>query len=150
ADFFYHFRSDARYLFELLGRHLAELLHRGDTALDKLLNGLVADSHYFADRRAAGHQLLHLRFNFLAFLFLALDVDAPADQFRGQPHILPLLADSERKLIVIDDHFKMFRGTVEQHHAVDLGGTQRIGGKGRGVLIVFDDIDLLSAQLAND
>ena len=50
---------------------------------------------------------LHLLLDFLALLFLALDVDLPAQQLGRQAHVLALLADGQRKLRVVDDHFKL-------------------------------------------
>ena len=49
----------------------------------------------------------HLLLDFLPLLFLALDVDLPAEQLGGQTDVLALLADSQRKLAVIDDDFEM-------------------------------------------
>src|SRR6185436_7037768 len=43
-----------------------------------------------------------LRFDLAALLSLALDVDAPAGQLGREPHVLPLLADRERQLLVLD------------------------------------------------
>ena len=37
--------------------------------------------------------------------FFTLDIDFPADQFRRQANVLPPLADGERELQIVDDHF---------------------------------------------
>ena len=47
----------------------------------------------------------HRDSHFLALLFLALDIDLPAEQFGCQAHVLALLADGERELRIVDDHF---------------------------------------------
>jgi hypothetical protein len=68
----------------------------------------------------------HLRFDFAALFFLALDVDVPADQLAGQPHVLALLADRERQLRIFDDHFEALFFRVDDLHARDFRGAQRL------------------------
>ena len=91
-----------------------------------------------------------MRFHFLALLFFALDVDAPAQQLRGQTHVLPLLADGERELRVVDHHFHVLAGAVDHGYARDLRGAQRVRREDHGIVAKFDNVDLLAAQLTND
>ena len=71
--------------------------------LRQFLRQAVIDQH--RHRRARHHQRGHLRFHFLPLLFFALDIDLPAEQLGRQAHVLPLLADGERELRIVDDHF---------------------------------------------
>src|SRR5881628_1600712 len=50
-------------------------------------------------------ELAELRLDLAALLLLALDVDPPAGELGRQPDILALLADGERELLVLDNHF---------------------------------------------
>ena len=57
--------------------------------------------------------LIDLAFDFGALFFLALDVNAPADQFRCQPDVLPFLPDGERQLAVFNHHLHDLFGVIE-------------------------------------
>ena len=73
---------------------------------------------------------LHLLLDFLALLLFALDVDLPAQQLGRQADVLSLLADGERELGVVDDHFELLFGQVGDGNAADLGRLQGLLGKG--------------------
>ena len=66
-----------------------------------------------------------------ALLFFALDVDLPAGQLRREPDVLPLLADRERQLLVLDDHFHHLLGVVHDRDALHLGRADRVGDEQR-------------------
>ena len=91
-----------------------------------------------------------MRFHFLALFFFALDIDPPAQQLRGEPHVLPLLADGERELRVVDDHFHVLAERIDDGDARNLRGTQRVRREAHRIVAKFDDVDLLAAQFAND
>src|ERR1019366_7036832 len=98
----------------------------------------------------AGGKLLDGVLHFLAFFFLALDIDLPAQQFGREAHVLPLLANGERKLGIVDNHFHVMVGGVDNGHPADLGGAEGVGGKLHRVLGKFDDVDFFAAQFADD
>ena len=85
----------------------------------------------------------------VAHLRLRVDVDAPARELRGEPHVLPLLAYSQRQLFVGDDELHRVRLGVDEH-ARDLGRRDRVAHKARRVRIPRHDVDLLAAQLLHD
>src|SRR5207249_790971 len=72
-------------------------------------------------------ELAKLCFDFAALLFLALDVDAPAGELRGQPHVLAFLADRQRQLFVFDDDFHDPLFVIDDRHALHLCRAQRVG-----------------------
>src|SRR5262249_8802054 len=92
----------------------------------------------------------HFRFNFAALLFLALDVDVPADELAGQPNVLAFLADGQRELRILDDHFQLVIFGIGNLDARDLGRAQRFLLEGHGFFAVRDDVDFLAAQFADD
>ena len=104
-----------------------------------LLDGLRPHALEFRKRRAGSGQRRHLGFDFLALLFLALDVHIPADELAGQADILTLLADRQRQLRILDDDFKVPRFGVNDLDARDLRGAQRFLRKGDGIFGVGDD-----------
>ena len=59
--------------------------------LEQLVGQPIIDEH--GNRRARRYQCGHLRLHFLPLLFLALNVDSPAQQLGRQAHVLPLLAN---------------------------------------------------------
>ena len=77
---------------------------------------------------------LHLLLDLLALLLFALDVDLPAQQLGRQAHVLALLADGQRKLRVIDDHFQLLFGEIGNRNAAHLGRLQSLLGKGRDLV----------------
>src|SRR5207248_7352371 len=83
-------------------------------------------------------------------LFLALDVDAPAGQLRRQPHVLSLLADRQRELLVLDDDLHHAVRVVDDRDALHLRGTQRVGDEHDWIVGPFDDVDLLAPKLPDD
>src|SRR5690606_3057995 len=70
----------------------------------------------------------------------------PAAQPRRQPGVLPLLADSQRQL-VIRYHGAGGLLLVVQEHLHDLGRAQRVGHEAGRVRRPLDDVDLLAPQL---
>ena len=124
--------ADARDLFQLLRRHVGQRLDRRDAGSHQLLDDRLAQlGHLFDRRRRTAAQRLHLLLDLLALLFLALDVDLPAQQLRGQTHILPLLADGQRELCVVDDDLQLLFGQIGDADAAHLGRLQRLLGEGR-------------------
>src|SRR5260221_8411713 len=130
-------------------RPVRHALRRG---FRRLLGSAFRCGCLFAFRRCAlgGHAFRRLRFDFLALLFLALDVDAPAHELGGQADVLALLADGEAQLLVLDHDLHDPLLLVEDADAAHLGRRERVDHEGGGVVVPFDDVDLLAAQLADD
>jgi hypothetical protein len=84
----------------------------------------------------------------LRFLGLRQDIDVPAGELRGEPHVLTAPPDRERKLLVGDYHLDPLRLLVE-HDLDDLGRLKRVHDEGRAVVGPRDDVDLLALKLAH-
>ena len=82
-------------------------------------------------RRRAALEVAELLLDLAALLFLALDVDLPACQLRRETDVLPLLADRERQLLVLDDHFHHLLGVVHDRDALHLRRADRVGDEER-------------------
>ena len=150
ADFFHRLGADPGDGLQLLGGHVRERLDRGHPRLFQFLDEAFAHLGDILDRGGCGaDQRAHLLLDFLALLFLALDVDLPAQQLGRQPDILPLLADGQRELAVVHDHFQVLVAGIEHGDAADLGGLQCLLRKRDRVPVVFDDVDFLAAQFAD-
>src|SRR5579875_3950021 len=67
------------------------------------------------DPLALGPLLSGISGLFLFELALALDVDSPAREPRGQAGVLPFLADCQRELVIAHDHRSGPRLLVEPH-----------------------------------
>ena len=93
---------------------------------------------------------MHLALDFGTLFFFTLDVNAPADELRSKPNILPLLADGKRQLTVLDDHFHDLFVAFDYRYTADLRRTYCIRGERNDVIIPLNDIDLLAAQFSND
>src|SRR5579863_170543 len=149
---FHHGRADVRNFFQLLRRHAAQLFDGRNSRLDQLLGQFVAqaivDEH--GDRRSRNSQRGHGGFDLLPLLFLALDVDLPPEKLSRQTHVLPLLANGERELRIVNDYFHVFLGRIDDRDTADLGRTQSMRREGHRVVGELDDIDLLAPQLADD
>ena len=68
----------------------------------------------------------------LGFFLLGQDVDVPAGELRGEPHVLAAPADRERELLVGHHDLDALAVLVE-HHLGDFGRLQRVDDEGRGV-----------------
>ena len=66
----------------------------------------------------------------LRFLGLGQDVDVPAGELRGEPHVLAAAADGERELVVRHDDLDAV-GVLVEHDLGDLGRLQRVDDEGR-------------------
>ena len=151
TDLFQCLFPDSWNFFQLLGRHVGQCFDRGDAGNYQLLNDLFAQFGHLLNwgRRATTH-CLHLLFDFLALLFLALDVDLPTQQFGGQAHVLALFADGQGKLGIVDDHFDLLFSEVRNTYSAYLGRLEGFFGERGDFFAVLDDVDFLAAQLAND
>src|SRR5580704_17667641 len=136
---------------KLLRRPIRQRFDRGYTGSAELLDQPITQARNILKRsRSLRSHRGHLLLDFLPLLFFALDVDLPAEQLRRQPNVLSLFADGKRELAVIDNNFKMLFAAVNHSHAADFGRLQRLLGKRDGIFMEFDDVDLLSAQFADD
>ncbi len=90
----------------------------------------VVDVERVDEHLAAAAELLGAA---LGFLGLGQDVDVPAGELRGEPHVLAAPADREAELIVGDDDLDASLLLVH-HHLGDFGRGQRVDDEGRGVL----------------
>src|SRR5262249_38979856 len=109
--------------------------HRGATA-GEVLRALFA--------AAEGSLGLGLR-----ELGVALNVDLPARETRGEASVHALLADRECELVVGDDDGRLARVVVEIHLA-DPRGRERLRDEPRRLGVPRDDVDLLAAELGHD
>ena len=136
----------------MLGRHGTQPLDGADAGLEQFLRHGIAHSivQQNGNRGSGRHQGGHLRLHFLALLFLALDVDLPAQQFGREAHILALLADGKGELRIVDDDLHVLLERIDDHNPADLGRTKGMGGKDHWVVGILDDVDLFAAQFAND
>src|SRR6266436_1738810 len=151
TDFFHRFGANSLNRLELLGRHIRQGLHGGDPGRAQLFDQPFAQAgHILEWSRSLLDQRRHLLFHFLPLLFLALDVDLPAQQLGRQPDVLPLLANGQRQLGVVHHHFEVLLGLVDHGHAADFGRLQSLLRKRHGILVILDDVDLLAAQFADD
>src|SRR5204863_8836367 len=135
-----------------------ELLLRRDPAILRAAKRRVrAPLAVGEDRRAAPGDVLTLAVRAavrdlglrLRELGVALDVDLPAREPRGEAGVHALLADRERELVVGDDDRRLLAVVVE----LDLAHArrrQRLRDEARGLVVPRDDVDLLAAQLGDD
>ena len=84
----------------------------------------------------------------LRFLGLGQNVDVPAGQLRGEPHVLAAPADGQRQLIVGHDDLDAVEVLVE-HDLDDFRRLQRVDDEGRGVRRPGNDVDALALQFAD-
>ena len=95
--------------------------------------------------RALGEFLLAA----LRLFLLGEDVDVPADELRGEAHVLAAAADGERELLV-GHHDLDALGLLVEHDLGDLGRLQRVDDEGRRRRCdPRDDVDLLALQLGD-
>src|ERR1035438_8783415 len=151
ADLFQGLFADAGNLFQLFGGHVGQRFDGGDAGSDQLLNDAVAQlRHLFDGSGGTAGESLHLLLDLLALLLFALDVNLPAEELGGEAHILALLADGQRELRVVHNDFELLVREVGNGDAADLGRLQRLLGKGGDLVGPLDDVDLFSAQFADD
>src|SRR5437764_929701 len=133
----------------LVGRHAAEARsgQRGvRTALAVGEDGGAAAGEVLGALLAAPEGRLGLR---LGELSVALDVDLPAGEARGETGVHALLADRERELVVGGDDGGLAALVVE----VDLAHArrrERLRDEPRGLRVPRDDVDLLATELRHD
>src|SRR5207253_9731478 len=85
----------------------------------------------------------------LCELGVALDVDLPAGEARGEAGVHALLADRERELVVGDDDSRLLRVVIEVDLA-DARRRERLRDEAGGLRVPRDDVDLLAAELGHD
>ena len=94
--------------------------------------------------RALGEFLLAA----LGLFLLGQDVDVPAGELRGEPHVLAAAADGERQLALGHHHLDAV-GILVEHDLGHLGRRQRVDDEGRRIRVPLDDVDLLALQLVD-
>src|SRR5207302_5544801 len=109
-----------------------------------------SDALQLGKRGSRSRERGHLRLDFLALLFLTLDIDVPADQFAGEPNILAFFADGQRELRIFDDDFKVVIFRVDDLDARHFCRAQRFLREGHNVFRKRNDIDFFAAQFADD
>ena len=114
-------------------------------------------AHLIQKRLILGYTRVHGRMiqmleRFGGGLGQVLDVDAPAGELGGQPGVLTLAADGQRKLIVghDDDGRLAFFRMLFQKDVGDAGRAERLGNENALVVVPFDHVDLFVVQFAND
>src|SRR6266540_659567 len=117
---------------------------------DEVVTGLRVLLDRRDDLGLHGYRLrLRFRLELGTHLRLAADVDAPARQLRGEPCVLTFFADREGKLPVWNHDI---RGLVvgDDVDTDDVRRLERVGYVLLGLLVPFDDVDLLAAELVDD
>ena len=112
---------------------------------EQLGDDLVDVERFHEQLRALGELLLPP----LGLLLLGQDVDVPAGELRGEPHVLAAPADGERKLALGHDDLDAV-GVLVEHDLGHLGRRQRVDDEARRVRVPLDDVDLLALQLVDD
>ena len=92
--------------------------------------------------------VLELGLAALGFFLFGENVDVPAGQLRGEPHVLAAPADGQRKLLVGNHDLDALALFVE-HHLGDFGRRQRVDDEGRDVVRPRNDVDLLALQFVD-
>src|SRR5438270_5604781 len=82
-NFFHHFFANARNGGQFLRSHIGKLFYGGDAVRFDFFDGLGSDALQLGKRGSRSRDRRYLRLDFLALLFLTLDIDVPADQFAG-------------------------------------------------------------------
>ena len=77
------------------------------------------------------------------------DVDVPAGQPGGQPHVLPALADRQAELVVVHDDRRPPELEAQRDFR-HLRGLERVADQDLRRLVPADDVDLLAAELVDD
>ena len=113
----------------VLDRDVSHLFERAETFGDQQVRDHVINIERVDEHLAAGAKLLGAA---LGFLGLGQDVDVPAGQLRGEPHVLASPADSQAQLIVGHDHLDTALLLVH-HDLDDLGRRERVDDEGRRV-----------------
>src|SRR5437588_6346259 len=149
-DFVHHLFADSRNFHQLLRGHRGKLLHGINSRGFHLLDGLGAHDRQRSQRSGGGCEPRHFRFDFLALLLFALDVDVPADELARQPDVLPLLADCQRELRIFDDHFQVLVLRVSNLYARYFCRAQSLLRERHGLFAIGNDVDFFAAQLADD
>ncbi len=85
----------------------------------------------------------------LRLFLLGDDVDVPAGELRGEPHVLAAPADRERELLVGHHDLHALAFLVE-HDLGDFGGRERVDHEVGRVRGPRNDVDLLALQLVDD
>ena len=102
---------------ELFGRHIREFFDGSNAGGFKFLNSFRTNARQFRQRSARRSERGHLRFDLAPLLFLALDVNIPADQLARETYVLSLFADCERKLGVLDDNLEALLFGIDDLYA---------------------------------
>ena len=151
-----HRRSPLRlcnYLIDSLGRQATHLHQVVGLDHRKVVVGQKALAHEpFGeriveplDRRKSGRCPLDL----LVELLLRHDLDVPAAEFAGQPHILPAAADRQRELVFPHKHDPPAEHLAEDD-LVDLGRLERVGHEHLEVVAPANNVDPLATEFLND
>src|SRR5215469_15936687 len=145
-----HLLANAGDFDELLGCHIRQLLDGGDSRGFELLDRLRSHAFQFSKRGPRRCERCHLRFDLAALFLLALDIDVPSNKLAGQPDVLSLLADRQRKLRVFDDNFETLFFGFDDLYTRHLRRAECLLRESDRLLAVRDDVDFFTAQLADD
>ena len=125
-----------------------QFFDRGKTFRRQQLADDLVDVERFHEH-ASG--ILEVRLASLRFLLLGQDVDIPAGQLRGEPHVLSAPPDRERQLVVgIGDHNLDPLPIFVDHDFRDLRRRQRVDDERSDIGRPRDDVDLFALQLVDD
>ena len=124
-----HVLVEALDLGQFLQRHEGQFLDRVEALGHQQAGDHVVDIQRLDEQAGAAAELL---LPALALLGLGQDVDVPAGELAGQPHVLAAPADGEAELVVRHHHLAA-PALLVHHHLAHLGRRQRVHHEGRGI-----------------
>ena len=118
--------SKAFDLGQFVQRHIGDVFDGGEAFGGQQLRHRLVHVQRFHEQLGAFGEFLLAALGFLGF---GQDVDLPAGELGGQPHILAAPADGQRQLLVGHHHFDAM-GVFVQHDLGDFGRRQRVDDEG--------------------
>src|SRR4029450_10903469 len=92
--------------------------------------------------------VLELGLAALRLLLLGQDIDVPASELRGEPHVLTASADRQRELLVRHNDLNAFPVFIK-HDLCHLGRRQRVDDKSSNVGRPRNNVDLFALQFVH-
>src|SRR5262249_30530674 len=139
---------------EFINRYSGELIDSFDAPILQPLSSDLIERKalaYVGKRRfTAGHHRFKLRSGSASGFLRAANVNVPAYQLRREPHVLSLLANRQRELVLGNCHCKLLLFEAVNLDLRHLSRRERVSGEHRRVFAPLDYVDALATQLAND
>ena len=139
----HRFLVEALDLEHLVQRHVGDFLERREAFLDEDVGDFLVDVEPVHEERA---DLLALGLLLLLRFLDAHQVDLPAGQLGGEPHVLSAAADRHGEILLVDDDVHRVLLLVDED-AGDLGRRERVDDELGRIVGVQDDVDALACEL---